>query len=134
MQNGFFPSVWQKKPKSKKKWNMWATWLSSWDGSTQLPKETCHYIYHTYSFGPKSPSERASIFTVRTSGNQSINSHGYFPTGLMGNIFALENLPGLSQGLQHLCTTGHSLSNRRDEHAPFGPCHPTNKCSYWLHL
>lgn len=31
----------------------------------------------------------------------------------MGNIFALENLPGLNQALQHLHTTGHSLSNRQ---------------------
>lgn len=66
-------------------------------------------------------------------GNPSINSHGYFPTGLMGDIFVLENLPGLSQALQHLYLQG-THCNQRDEHAPSGPCHPTNTRSYWLHL
>lgn len=130
----FFPVLSQRSWSPRRSEIRGAISLSSWDGSTQFPMETCHYIYHTSTFGPKSASQRVWIFTVRTPGNQSINSHGYFPTGLMENIFVFENVPGLSQDLQHLYTTWHSLTNRMHKHAPFGPWHHTNICSYWLHL
>lgn len=55
-----FPVFSKRSPSIRRKRIHGATGLSSWDGSAQFSKETCHCIYHTSTFG----TERDGIFTV----------------------------------------------------------------------